>query len=75
MNLNVAKMMVEPGDVIEFLPQWMFTNVAYADKNQAVRGTVIKKYEHHFLVKLKHVKECFRYTDLMTGHVRVVKNG
>lgn len=75
MTIHTAKAMVDIGDTIEFMPQWMFTNVAYADANQAIRGTVVKKYEYYFMVKLKRVRECFCYTDIMTGHARIVNKG
>lgn len=64
---------VHIGDTIEFKPQWLTTNAAYAKKGLTMRGKVIQLYEYHFLVQLKHVKECFSYKDVMLGNVKVVK--
>lgn len=64
---------VHIGDTIEFKPQWLTTNAAYAKKGPTMRGKVIQLYEYHFLVQLKHVKECFSYKDVMLGNVKVVK--
>lgn len=73
MTLETAKAMIKPGMVIEFKPQWLTTNAAYAKKGLTMRGKVIQLYEYHFLVQLKHVKECFSYKDVMLGNVKVVK--
>ncbi len=66
---------VHIGDTIEFKPQWLTTNAAYAKKGPTMRGKVIQLYEYHFLVQLKRVKECFCYTDIMTRHVRIIHKG
>jgi uncharacterized protein Veg len=75
MTLETAKAMIKPGMVIEFKPQWLTTNAAYAKKGLTMRGKVIQLYEYHFLVQLKRVKECFCYTDIMTRHVRIIHKG
>lgn len=75
MTLETAKSMIKPGMTIEFKPQWLTTNAAYAKKGPTMRGKVIQLYEYHFLVQLKRVKECFCYTDIMTRHVRIIHKG
>ncbi|WPX08148.1 hypothetical protein [Caldicellulosiruptor danielii] len=35
-------------------------------------GKVVAKYRHYFVVEFKNgIKECFQYTDLLTGDVMV----
>jgi uncharacterized protein Veg len=73
MTLSIAKSRIRPGMMIEFKPQWLTTNAAYAKKGPTMRGKVIQLYEYHFVVQLKHVKESFTYKDVALGIVKIVR--
>lgn len=71
MTIHAAKSMVKPGATIEFKPQWLTTNATYDKKITIIRGTVVQLYKHHFLVQMDCTKECFCYSDIVTGYITV----
>ncbi len=71
MTLETAKATIQPGQIVQFKPAWegrRMQDIAYK------KGKVVKMYENHFLVRLRWVYECFTYTDVMLGEVKVVDN-
>jgi uncharacterized protein Veg len=70
MTLETAKASIRPGQTVRFKPVWAGRKVSDIQYKQ---GQVVEKYEHHFRVKLGKVYECFTYTDVMLGDVKVMK--
>ena len=73
MTITEAGKRVQIGDIVRFKPVWTNTNAVYVKDAQMLTGKVVEKYQYHFVVRLKNIKESFTYSDLVTGHVRVIK--